>query len=110
MLPGIFRVYFYLVKPDPIVASQALDYLDIRVLELPFTLISSAYIGFLIGIGNSRLSMLLAWFAVGVNIIANYVLVFGKLGFPALGIMGAAWGNSYISHSTDNSNWNNCLF
>lgn len=92
LFPWIVRLYFGAVKPDPLVVTQALRYLDIRVLELPFVLVTSVVAGFLIGIGDSRLPMVLAWFAVLVNIAANYVLVFGKLGFPALGLVGAAWG------------------
>ena len=35
------------------------------------------------------------WVSVIVNLVnvpANYVLIFGKFGFPALGVTGAAWG------------------
>lgn len=32
-----------------------------------------------------------------INVLANYVLIFGKFGFPALGVLGAALGTS-ISH------------
>lgn len=92
VLPWFFRLFFAVTKPDHEVAAQAMAYMNIRLIELPFALVHSAVVGFLIGIGNSRLPMALAWLAVSVNLVANYVLVFGKLGLPALGLIGAAWG------------------
>lgn len=92
VLPWFFRLFFAVTRPDPEVAAQAMTYMNIRLLELPFTLVNSAIVGFLIGIGNSRLPMALSWLAVSVNLAANYILIFGKLGFPAMGLIGAAWG------------------
>jgi MATE family multidrug resistance protein len=47
---------------------------------------------FLIGLGHARTSMFftLLWVPISVSII--YVLIFGKFGFPALGIAGIGWG------------------
>jgi MATE family multidrug resistance protein len=48
--------------------------------------------GFFLGIGKTRIVMLANVVGMLVNIPCNYVLVFGKFGFPALGITGAAIG------------------
>lgn len=42
------------------------------------------------GAGNTRITMRTNLVSSGVNIIANYLLIGGHLGFPALGIRGAA--------------------
>lgn len=47
---------------------------------------------FLVGIGHSRTIMLVTILTTPIYIIFSFVLVFGKLGFPALGIAGAGWG------------------
>lgn len=47
---------------------------------------------FFSGIGRTRVVMLSAAVALAVNAVASYVLVFGRLGFPAMGIRGAGIG------------------
>lgn len=42
------------------------------------------------GAGNTRITMRTNLVSNGVNIVANYLLIQGHLGFPALGIRGAA--------------------
>ena len=32
--------------------------------------------------------------AIGLNVVFNYLLIYGKLGFPALGVAGSAWGTT----------------
>ena len=66
------------------------DYLHIMLLGLlPFAL-SQAYGSTLRETGESMLPMIAGIAAVFANLILNFVLIFGKLGFPALGVAGAA--------------------
>lgn len=94
-LPWVFQFLFHLMRPDPQVAEEAMIYISIRLWELPVSMLMTAMTGFMVGVGNSRLPMLLAWFSVVLNIGANYVLIFGHLGFPAMGIAGAAYGTVF---------------
>ncbi|RXJ73714.1 hypothetical protein CS022_08250 [Veronia nyctiphanis] len=45
-------------------------------------------------IGKTRLSLYLAIAEVGMNILLNYMLIFGKFGAPELGVAGSAIGTS----------------
>lgn len=56
---------------------------------LPFA-ISQAYSGTLRETGETMLPMKASIAAVLTNLCLNYVLIFGKLGFPQLGVVGAA--------------------
>ena len=42
------------------------------------------------GVGNSRIPMIYNTVANAVNLVCNYVLIYGKLGAPALGVVGAS--------------------
>jgi len=48
----------------------------------------------IVGIGHTRIIMIFTILSVGINIILSYILIFGKLGFPILGIAGAGWGTA----------------
>ena len=56
---------------------------------LPFAL-TQAYGGTLRETGHTVLPMVAGFVAVGVNCSLNYLLIFGKLGCPELGVVGAA--------------------
>ena len=43
-------------------------------------------------IGNAKLGLIVSCLSFIINIGANYVFIFGKLGMPAMGVMGAAIG------------------
>ena len=70
--------------------SHGLAYLRIMLVGLlPFSL-TQVYAGTLRETGETRLPMYAGIAAVFVNLIFNYLLIFGHLGFPKLGVEGAA--------------------
>jgi MATE family multidrug resistance protein len=54
------------------------------------SIVGSAVSGYFIGIGRTKLLMIIQLFGIGCNAILDYLLIFGKFGFPELGITGAA--------------------
>ena len=56
---------------------------------LPFA-VSQAYAGILRVVGESKLPMIASVTSVLVNLLFNYLLIFGKCGFPAMQAKGAA--------------------
>lgn len=71
-----------------------LEYTYFRVLMWGglFTLLRTVLAGFFLGIGKTRTVMFANLAGMFINIPVNYVLIFGKFGFPAMGITGAAIG------------------
>lgn len=65
-------------------------YLRIMLLGLPPFALSSAYAGTLRETGETMLPMKAGIAAVLVDLVFNWLLIFGKLGCPALGVAGAA--------------------
>jgi MATE family multidrug resistance protein len=47
------------------------------------------------GVGRPLPVTLIALGGVGLNIGGNYVLMYGKLGFPAMGLVGTAWASAF---------------
>lgn len=67
-------------------------YFDILVYGSIFGLLRGVFYSFFSGIGRTRIIMTSTVVAMVVNIGVNYVIIFGRFGFPALGIQGAAYG------------------
>lgn len=75
---------------EPDTLSHGLEYLSVTWLcFIPRALICS-YSSVHKSTGNARLPMLAGLMALITNVFFNYCLIFGNLGFPALGVRGAA--------------------
>jgi MATE family multidrug resistance protein len=68
------------------------EYYNILIFWTFIPLLRSAMGCFFTGIGRTRIVLITSLAGVLINIPANYVLIYGKLGFPAMGIQGAAYG------------------
>ncbi len=76
-------------------ASQLPDqlrYFSLLTLGSGLGLLRGAFSGFFSGMGRTRVVMIASLTSVLFNVPLVYVLVFGKLGLPALGVTGAALG------------------
>lgn len=70
--------------------EYAKEYMLIMLIQMiPFAIIQ-AYSGTLRETGETFVPMLAGIVAVIVNLVFNYLLIFGKFGFPELGVAGAA--------------------
>ena len=68
----------------------AKDYLRIMLIGLPAFTMVQAYASTLRECGQTVVPMKAGIVAVLVNLVFNFLLIYGKLGFPALGVRGAA--------------------
>ncbi len=68
----------------------SVNYLYIRVWGLPFLMLTQLANAFFISTGQSRYLIVGSIVSTVVNIVADYFLIFGKSGFPKLGLEGAA--------------------
>lgn len=76
------------------VYDAAISYLDWRIYGFFFSFNASMFRAFYVAITRTRTLTWNSIVMVLTNVVLNYVLVFGKFGFPALGIAGSAIASS----------------
>ena len=69
-------------------------YLRIMILGLPAFMVLQVYASTLRECGETVVPMKAGMVAVFVNLVFNYLLIYGKFGFPQLGVVGAAVATS----------------
>ena len=91
---GIYssKPLMYLMKQPKEVVELAIPYLDLVSFSLIPLVIFQAIKQFSDGMSMTKYPMYATLIANIVNIILNYFLIFGKFGFPEMGIVGAAYG------------------
>ncbi len=75
---------------DTNVIPLASNYLQIIAPGYLFLLITVMISALLRNTGKAKIPMMTGIISVALNTLLNYVLIFGRLGFPALGIIGTA--------------------
>ena len=85
------NIMFSMSQPQEVVIL-AFPYLNWVAVSLIPLIVFQAYKQFSDGLSLTRPAMYAALFGNGINICLNYVLIFGYLGFPKLGVEGAAIG------------------
>ncbi len=90
-------VYFakplmYFMKQPPEVVELAMPYLDLVAISLIPLVVFQAFKQFSDGMSLTKFPMYATLIGNIINIALNYVLIFGKFGFPEMGIVGAAYG------------------
>jgi MATE family multidrug resistance protein len=82
----------YLMKQPIEVVELAIPYLDLVAFSLIPLIIFQAFKQFSDGLSLTKFPMYATILSNIINIVLNYLLIFGKFGFPEMGIVGAAYG------------------
>ncbi len=82
----------YLLGASPAAIESGLDYLRPLLTGVVFTYLLILYGAVLRGVGNTRVPFLVSLFSTTLNVAFNWMLIYGNLGMPALGLTGAAVG------------------
>ena len=101
---GIPKI-LYLAHQPPEVIELAVPYIRIVGVSLLFVMIFQSFKQFSDGMSLTTYPMIASLIANIINIILSYGMVFGKLGFPKMGIYGAAYGTLFARFLSIISLW-----
>ena len=86
LAPSIFAFF----KHEPLVQRNEIIYFQVLCLGAAPAIASSAMGGFFSGLGKTWPILWINLFETIVNVILDYAMIFGKWGFPEMGMKGAA--------------------
>ena len=89
------NVLYHLNQPEDVV-EKAIPYLNIVTFSIIPLMLFQTFRQFAEGLSHTKQAMLIIIGSNLINVGLNYILIYGKLGFPMMGLNGAGWA-SFIS-------------
>lgn len=87
----------HLLRQDDDVAYLSGGYLFTLAFGILPTLLFMAFRQYLEGMGLTRAPMVITLFGLGLNVVANWILIYGVEGWiPAMGVVGAGWATTLV--------------
>ncbi len=81
----------------PEVVALGESYVQMLTWMMPFIFIKLVFVSALNSAGDTKTPMKVKIVSIVLNIILNYLFIFGNYGFPELGVMGAAVGTVIVN-------------
>jgi len=81
----------------PEVVALGESYVQVLTLMMPFVFMKLVFVSALNSAGDTKTPMKVKIVSIILNVILNYLFIFGNLGFPELGVMGAAVGTVIVN-------------
>ena len=88
--PWLSQLIAPFLSDDPEVTKLGTVYVHLRMYGAAFMFMNFVFRGFYAGIAETRQQMISSILITASNILLDYLLIFGRAGFPRLGIAGAA--------------------
>jgi MATE family multidrug resistance protein len=82
--------YFAVLGETPHITGLAQRFLRLLNFSTPMLMFFTVGKQYMDGTGRTKVSMVITLLGLVMNVVLNQVLIYGKLGFPAMGIEGAA--------------------
>lgn len=90
------RVYLWFGTAQEVITLGS-DYVTMLTWMLPFVFVKLVFVSALNSSGDTKTPMQIKIVSIVLNVVLNYLLIFGAFGFPALGVMGAALGTVIVN-------------
>jgi putative MATE family efflux protein len=81
---------FWMIQPAPEAFNAGVSYMQVALIRESLVPLSLVLSYFLRGLGDTKTPMRIILVGNGLNVIGNYLLIFGHGGLPRLGVVGAA--------------------
>lgn len=89
MFFGAYWVYYFCGMPEDMI-YLGVPYLRIVAVKIFFMALYLTFIGFMRGVKDTKTPMIIFSIGAVVFIVLDYILIYGKFGFPAMGFKGSA--------------------